>query len=98
VIGEKDILLALEEPPQNTRASMRGRIIREAYEKNVEVIVENWESIRIIDKRKEGVNHPFVRQKRAVNGVKAKLKDPFESFNGALLSRVRSFMDGCDQV
>jgi proteasome accessory factor A len=98
VIEEKDILLALEEPPPNTRAAMRGRIIRDASGKNVEVIVENWESLRMIGKRKEDGLHPFTRQKRVVNGLKANFKDPFESCNGPLLSRVRRFIDACDEA
>lgn len=76
---------------------MRGRIIRDASGKNVEVIVENWESLRIIGKRKEDGHHPFARQKRVVNGLKANFKDPFESCNGPLLSRVRRFIDACDE-
>ncbi|MGC8492062.1 MAG: proteasome accessory factor PafA2 family protein [Syntrophobacteraceae bacterium] len=94
VLEDKDVLLALESPPQDTRAAMRGRIIRESSGKNVEVLVESWESIRIIGKNTEEGNHPFARQKRMVKRLKANLKDPFESSDDALLSRVRRFLDG----
>ena len=98
VIGETDIMLASQEPPQNTRASVRGRIIRDASERNVSVIVENWESVKIVGKGKDTSMHPFNRQKRMANGLKVNLKDPFESGNSALLSKVRRFMDDCDAV
>ncbi|MDR3566393.1 MAG: proteasome accessory factor PafA2 family protein [Syntrophobacteraceae bacterium] len=98
VIEEEAILLAMEAPPHNTRARLRGGIIGEAWGKDVEVLVENWESIRIIAKSKVDGMHPFARQRRSVNGLKANLNDPFEGCNEALLKRVRRFLDKCDEV
>lgn len=96
VIDEKSIVLAMEEPPPNTRACMRSRIIREASGRNVDIIIEDWESIKIFGKGKVPGMHPFDRQRLMVKGLKASLKDPFESCNAALLAKVGRFMDECD--
>jgi len=97
VIEEDKVCLALTDPPPDTRAWMRGKIIREASRKNVDVIVENWESIKIVAKGDDsGRHHPFERQKRLINGLKADLTDPFERCNTALLAKVSRFIERCD--
>lgn len=96
VVDEEKICLALTEPPEDTRAWMRGKIIREASGRNVDVIVENWESIKIVARGQGPGAHPFERQKRLVNSLKADLKDPFEARDSALLASVARFIEQCD--
>jgi proteasome accessory factor A len=94
LVGEQEIRLAQTEPPRDTRASMRGMIIREASGKNVDAIVENWESIKLVARGSSpGAVHPFYRQQRLVNALKVDLKDPFESSKAALPARVSRFFD-----
>jgi hypothetical protein len=63
----------------------------------LEVIVKNWESIKIVAKDASRP-HPFDRQNRLINSLKADLKDPFESSNDTLLAKVRRFIEQWDAV
>ncbi len=92
IIEEEKIRLALNDPPQDTRAAIRSKIIREASKANAEVIVKNWESIRIVAKETSaGPRHPFQRQKRLINSMRVDLTDPFESGNEELMAEIGRF-------
>ena len=61
---------------------MRAAIIRNAAHRNVEVIVKDWETIKLVPKGKNPIHaHPFYRGSRLANGLKVDLKDPFESWD-----------------
>jgi proteasome accessory factor A len=92
VVGDREIRLAQAEPPRDTRAWTRGMIIRETSGKNIDVIVENWESLKLVARgRSPGPAHPFYRQQRLVNALKVNLKDPFEAATAGVPERVSGF-------
>ena len=89
---EEEIVRAESDPPGDTRACMRGLIIQESMNKEVEVIVKNWESIKILAGRAPHSQNAFDRHKRMINCLQIKLNDPFESRNPALMTKVREFI------
>ena len=94
MVEEDKVCTAQTDPPLDTRGRMRAAIIRNAAHRNVEVIVKDWETIKLVPK---GINpihaHPFYRGSRLANGLKVDLKDPFESWDEAILERVSHFID-----
>jgi len=89
---EEEIVRAQSDPPGDTRACMRGLIIQESMNKEVEVIVKNWESIKILAGRAPRSQHAFDRHTRLVNCLQVNLRDPFESGNKSLMTKVREFI------
>lgn len=89
---------ATKEPPCDTRAWLRGTVIRSAAGKNVEVRVENWEQVKVsaYHERSGDSRHPFSRHRRISKRIEIKMEDPFLADRESLLERVSSILDIAD--
>jgi proteasome accessory factor A len=89
---------ATKEPPCDTRAWLRGTVIRSAAGRNLEVRVENWEQVKIsaYHQRSGDSQHPFSRHRRISKRVEIKLEDPFLADRESLLERVSAILDIAD--
>ena len=97
MVDEEEIRKAQIEPPKDTRAWTRGRIVQCAEGKNVEVIIKNWERINIVARPKgPSSTHPFDRHRRMVNRLEIKLDDPFMTNDASVLEKVRDFVEMWD--
>jgi hypothetical protein len=97
MVDEEEIRKAQIEPPKDTRAWTRGRIVQCAEGKNVEVIIKNWERINIVARPKGPSSaHPFDRHRRMVNRLEIKLDDPFMTNEAPVLEKVRDFVEMWD--
>jgi proteasome accessory factor A len=97
MVDEEAIRKAQIEPPKDTRAWTRGRIVQCAEGKNVEVIIKNWERINIVARPKgPSSTHPFNRHRRMVNRLEIKLDDPFMTNDASVLEKVRDFVEMWD--
>lgn len=93
LIGEKAIAEARRQPPADTRACLRGRVVRQTAAKNVDVEMENWERIRIRARNVDPeARHCFNRIKCAMNSMEICLEDPFRSDDPQVMSELRSFI------
>ncbi|MDQ7781720.1 MAG: proteasome accessory factor PafA2 family protein [Desulfomonilaceae bacterium] len=93
VLDDEAIERALHEPPGDTRARIRGMIIQSSAGKNVEVVVENWEMVRIAaNADKNGFEHPFRRLHRMSNRLDVRLLDPFLARDESLTAEVDGFL------
>ena len=93
LISETDIGNARIDPPQGTRARLRGMIVKTAFGKNVTVDVENWERIRVrarLDSRE--AKHCFHRFKRDVNRMDICLDDPFMAEHPKIMEDLKNFI------
>lgn len=70
-----EISRAQQEPPADTRAWLRGRLIQEAQGRPVKVQVENWGKINLMaaDPRRP---HAFDRTRRLLSKLQLRLDDP----------------------
>jgi proteasome accessory factor A len=93
LISEKAIDEARRQPPVDTRACLRGRVVRQTFSENVAVEMENWERIRI---RARSVDpealHCFNRIKCAMNSMEICLEDPFRADDPRVMSELRDFI------
>jgi proteasome accessory factor A len=93
LIPEAAIADARRQPPADTRACLRGRVVQQTFAKNVDVEMENWECIRI---RARNVDpealHCFNRIKCAMNSMEIHLKDPFRADDPQVMSELRAFI------
>jgi proteasome accessory factor A len=93
LIPDSEIAEALLSPPQNTRACLRGMIVRQAFDKNVTVEVENWERIRVRARSsRAGGRHPFNGANR-MHSMNICLKDPFIAENSKTMEDLRKFIE-----
>jgi len=98
VIPDGSIESARCDPPQDTRAHLRGLVVQQALQSNLDVEVENWERIRIRARVSEpGAQHSFNRFKREVNSLGIDLKDPFQSEDPRMMENLQQFIErwGC---
>ena len=80
-------------PPENTRARIRGEVIRRTMDKNVDVQIEDWEKINIRAKaRTSGVTHPFHQHKGFAKYLKIRLDDPFKALDSSIAEQVDHFV------
>ncbi len=94
MIPESDIQAARYNPPRNTRARLRGLVVQNAFQKNVDVQVENWERIRIKAKiNGPGARHCFNRVKCEVNSMGICLDDPFRAEDPRTMADLREFIE-----
>ncbi len=93
LIPEKAIAKARRQPPADTRARLRGRVIQQTFAKNVAVEMENWERIRIrAQKVDPEALHCFNRIKCAMNSMEISLEDPFRADDPQIMSELRAFI------
>ncbi len=94
LVDEERIGQAQCHPPADTRAHLRGLIIQKAFHQNLEILVENWESIQIrTQRRRAGINHPFRNLTTAMNKLGIRLDDPFQGKNPQVLEELERFME-----
>ncbi len=93
VLDDGAITSAQHEPPPDTRARIRGMIIQSSEGKNVEVVVENWEIVKIAaNPDKNSSEHPFRRLYRMSNKLDVRLLDPFVAHDASLSGKVEAFL------
>ncbi len=93
VLDDDEIDRARYEPPADTRARIRGMIIQSSEGRNVEVVVENWEIVKIAaSPARIGAEHPFRRLRRMSNRLDVKLLDPFVAQDASLTGEVNAFL------
>ncbi|MGQ9921083.1 MAG: proteasome accessory factor PafA2 family protein [Desulfobacca sp.] len=96
LVSEEEILRALREPPQDTRARLRATIIRTARGRAVQLTIPDWEKIHLGQAQPAAPrSHAFDRTRRAVNQLKLHLADPFQADDPDILERVRAFVEKC---
>jgi len=93
ILEDEAISRAQYEPPPDTRARIRGTIIQNSEGKNVEVVVENWEVVKIAaNPDKNRSEHPFRRLYRMSNRLDVRLLDPFVAQDASLTGEVEAFL------
>lgn len=93
LIPEKAIAEARRQPPADTRACLRGRVVQQTFAENVAVEIENWERIRIRARQVDPeARHCFNRIKCAMNSMEIRLEDPFRANDPQVLSELREFI------
>lgn len=97
MVDEQEVLKARTEPPPGTRAWTRGMIIQSTSGKNVELIIKNWEKVKIIGRsRSRSAGHPFGRHVRMINRLEIALDDPFMANDASAMEKVREFVQCWD--
>jgi proteasome accessory factor A len=92
MVDERAVAAARCNPPQNTRARLRGLIVQQAFETNVDVRVENWERIRIRASHTPGARHGFNRVRREINSMNIDLQDPFHARDARMMEDLQQFI------
>jgi proteasome accessory factor A len=93
LISEKAVTEARRQPPMDTRACLRGRVIRQTFTTNVAVEMENWERIHIRARRVDPkARHCFNQIKSAVNSMEIRMEDPFRAHDPQVMSELRTFI------
>jgi proteasome accessory factor A len=97
LIPEKVIAEARWQPPADTRACLRGRVVQQTFAENVAVEMENWERIRIRARKVDPeALHCFNRIKCAMNSMEICLKDPFRADDPQVMSELQAFIHRWD--
>jgi hypothetical protein len=97
LIPEKAITGARRQPPADTRACLRGKVVRQTFAKNVAVEIENWERIRIRSRKVDPeALHCFNQIKCAMNAMEICLEDPFRADDPQVMSELRAFIHRWD--
>ncbi len=93
LIPDQAIAQARREPPDDTRARLRGLVVQQASGNNVAVDVENWERIRIRALNMDPeARHCFNQVKCAMNSMIICLTDPFRANDPQVLQELRTFI------
>jgi len=88
-----EIRRALEAPPQDTRARLRGQIIKMSKGHPVEVLIKDWEKVDLVDSRGRSAGQHFFAQYKYMNkGLRIKLSDPLQAEDPDAVERVQSFL------
>lgn len=74
-LPEEECQRALREPPADTRAWLRGRIIQEAPSYNIRVQVDNWSRLSLLAGDLQRA-HAFDRTRRLLHKLQLRLDDP----------------------
>jgi proteasome accessory factor A len=92
MLKDTEVCTARTKPPANTRAGTRGTIIQRAADKNVEVLIDNWENLSVVaGTRGRKATHPFNRHRRMITRMKIKLEDPLMPQDASLIQEVEAF-------
>ena len=93
LIPEQDVTKARCTPPPDTRAQVRGKVIQQAFGKNVAVEVENWERIRVRARNVDPeARHCFNQVKCAMNSMEIRLEDPFRADDPQAMTELNEFL------
>ena len=94
LLEDDTIAAATTLPPKNTRARIRGAVIRKTAGIPVDIEIENWEKIYVRAKsQQKGFSHPFNRYKGAVNRLGIRLDDPFKAQDASIFDQLDCFID-----
>lgn len=99
MVDDAAIERAMSQPPDGTRAWIRGMVIQIAMGRNVEVSCENWERVRVTANPKTSFGasaHPFAKVRKIANRLDIKLDDPFMTYETSILDNVKAFADMWD--
>ncbi len=98
LVDDGAIDAACIKPPQNTRAWIRGAVIRKTAGKPVAVEIENWEKINIrAEVPKDRMLHPFKRYKGAAKCLGICLDDPFKAQDPLVFEQLDHFIPQVDK-
>ncbi len=96
LVNPADIHRALQEPPTDTRARLRGLIIRQSQGRAVQVTIKDWEKIQLLalwpNRRPL---HAFDRTRRLVRSLTVHLEEPCQAEDAAILTKVCAFLENC---
>jgi proteasome accessory factor A len=93
MVDEETIVRAQSRPPDNTRARIRGTVIRKTAGMNVEVKIEDWEKIDIRPKgRNTARAHHFNQHKVIVHHLGIRLDDPFKATDSSIFEQIEHFV------
>lgn len=99
MVDDATIAAAQIRPPENTRARIRGTIIRRTWDKSVDVEIEDWAKINIRARSKQmnpgqakGV-HPFNRYKGTANCLSIRMDDPFKAMDSSITEQIERFVE-----
>jgi proteasome accessory factor A len=88
-----EIRRALVEAPQDTRARLRGQIIKLCSGHPVGVVIKDWEKVDLGDSRGRSAGQHFFAQYKYMNkGLRIKLSDPLQGEDPGALERVERFL------
>ncbi len=96
MVDDEAIATARIRPPRNTRAHIRGTIIRGAADKSMDVEIEDWTKINIRAQVSQkglgqGVN-PFNRYKGTANCLSIRMDDPFKAMDSSIAEQIERFV------
>lgn len=93
MISEADIANARRQPPNNTRAQIRGQVIQHAFNRDVDVKIENWEAIEIMAiLRSKTASNFFNHTRNRMNTLGIQLKDPLQAENPTVMDKLERFL------
>jgi proteasome accessory factor A len=94
LVDEEQIERAQFDPPKDTRARLRGLVIQATLDKNVDVLVENWETIHVRARQKQpGAHHFFRHVKGGFNSLTIRVADPLQSQDPGMLEELERFIE-----
>ena len=97
MVDDEAITTARIRPPRNTRAHIRGTIIRWAADKSMDVEIEDWTKINIraqVRQKSPGQGvHPFNRYKGTANCLTIRMDDPFKTMDSSIAEQFERFME-----
>jgi proteasome accessory factor A len=92
LVDEDAILKAQGQPPENTRARLRGMIVKQTAAMNLDVKIDDWEKIDIRPKgQNAGGLHPFKQHKGVVHHLGIRLDDPFKAKDADIFKKIAEF-------
>jgi len=96
MVDDGAIATAQIRPPDNTRAHIRGTIIRGAADKSIDVEIEDWTKINIrAQVRQKGLGqgaNPFNRYKGTANCLSIRMDDPFKTMDSSIAEQIERFV------
>jgi hypothetical protein len=97
VVEEEEVCRAQVDPPRETRAWTRGKLIQSMSGKNVEIRVESWDKVRLSAPRMGSNGTPsFTRRRRSANSLVLTWRDPFQSEDPTSSREVGDFLEALD--
>jgi len=99
LVDDATIAAARIRPPKNTRAQIRGTIIRRTADKSVDVEIEDWEKVNIrAQGRQKGPGQtkgagPFNRYKGTANALTIRMDDPFKVMDSSITEQIERFVE-----
>ena len=98
MVDDGAIATAQIRPPDNTRAQIRGTIIRGTADKSIDIEIEDWAKINIRARgRQKGFGqtkraNPFNRYKGAANFLSIRIDDPFKAMDSSITEQIERFV------